>query len=48
MMLQRYPYVEIGRIIQRSVTTVWQYIRPCRAWGLPVLDLRHSHGRPIV
>ena len=27
MMLQGYSYAEIGQIIRRSVTTVWQYVR---------------------
>lgn len=46
LMLRRYPYEEISRIIQRSVTTVYAYIRAFRAGGLPALELRRSPGRP--
>lgn len=46
LMLRGYPYAEISRIIQRSVTTVYAYIRAFRAGGLPALELHRSPGRP--
>jgi len=45
-MLQRYPVDSMGQIIQRSLTTVYQYLQTYRAGGLPTLDLHHSPGRP--
>ena len=55
-LFQRYPavflivkgcsYAEVGTIIPRSITTVYNDVQALREGGLPALNLHHSPGRP--